>query len=539
VVEFDQPAVFGDFTAMARAALSRALAVPVDGRVEDGVGAARAQALADLARVLHGYAATYGPTAAQAGVPAHVTAELRAHLAEVNQAAAAAQARATANPDESAFAVADAARMLSLGHDLLLGHRSPTGAPRTPYGPVLDTPRAAAHLVGVAAEAAEDLAELAGRVTLGARDSAAVRHLRRSATELRISAARASVATMGASRTLAAMPTAAVLGPLPVHPREPIPDALQRIVTGCDQLAAAAVREGHSITPVLTPADMAAVSGNLSIGHLLASRLIAHTTADLAAGDGEAAAALRRAGEDLRAAARSWREAARSWGDHLAAIPVDTSGRHAVRTAEGIAVRAGRILYDAEGWTPREGGARPLRPVDQVLADERAVDRLADAMREIASAGETVAQLYPAITARLMDRGLLLSADPAHHPLGADPAAQMRDGWTRWYRAHPEQVAPVIAAFGMAEHASVRAEAATAEAARAIGRPSARAALAFERRNMQPAPPTVTVDQAARAVSIAAAGFPDPPSAALDTTPRAPGSQIRPATQTPDRSRTR
>ncbi len=400
--------------------------------------------------------------------------------------------------------LSDTRRFLTVGRDLLLTQRAPTGEALTPYAAVVSSPGGQLYVMaqmGRVVEQAQDVARALAQRSDPRTDTPsqlgdAAGHLDRAAAGLR-------AATGGAPGSLAALPAAPHLTPVPALPGESARTMVRHLAGGAERLQTGAFQATHrpDAEPVLTAAALRQSANSIAVGHLLAGRLL-HAVGPALAGDQQALTA--QAATDLRTAARAWSSVGERWGgvagERLGAMSdlLDrrtTAGagvpvRHpAAIEAEALVARTGRLLF-GEDWTPADKGAA-ARPGEQILASAGGAAPLLEAVRRIPAAAAVVAEqnalLVPRITGRLVTVDGL--------------AEQRRDGRQRWFAAQPEQTRAMADSYRAASAASAAADVAVTALAGSQAVPAARAQLdAAARQRHQSAqaqaePPRITPQQ--------------------------------------------
>ncbi|MFE3877554.1 hypothetical protein ACFXPX_24570 [Kitasatospora sp. NPDC059146] len=488
---------WGDFITLAASRLEYALAAltlaDAESRSTPGQHAARSGALADVFQLLHRNTDRFGPHAPDPlGIAEGDVSRLHSNMDILGRLLRDESFYAWSEPDPAASHLTDAVRFLRLAGDLLASHHGPDGEARSPYAAYLDSGGVARHVVAETAE----LASVAGRVAvrigqLCPPDRRVVRS-HTVAYRLRERAVLIEQATIGIHRQLSSprpsvpapgllhLPAAATVPPSPVRPGEPQGEALRAAGAGLEWLAAHAAQQASRNLPDATAAELSIASDHSAVAHLLTARLIAHTR-DLLSADPVARGLLDTAGGALRTAAQAWQQAAAGWKSGLGSAPATVNPRF-VREAEFAVVRLGRTLFSS-GWTPRDGGRRTPRAADEIIRAPADTSHLLAVVHAVPAAGQVLAEHVPRIAEALVRRGALLSSDPAHNPRGSAPSDQIKEGWTRWYPASPEQIREVTEAYNRARQASAAAQTATARAAEAVGHPLGRAVLDADRRN--------------------------------------------------------
>ncbi|MFG2821708.1 hypothetical protein ACGFX4_20035 [Kitasatospora sp. NPDC048365] len=488
---------WGHFTGLATDHLQQALGelATTAERSSEGVHAARADALAGVCRQLQPSIARFGPLAVDARLTSdEELGRLQQSLEKLNAELTRTATFFQPEVDGLALRLTDTAQILSFGRDILSSHHAPTGQPLTQYAAYLDSPTAAyeilaetAGLASMAGFAAMHLARLSPPVRRYSRDRAPL------SSRVNVLAGQLELAATSInSRFSFAWPPVALAGPgvaeLPLAPSQPpssvLPGesrdvALHAVAASCEWLAAHAVRQQAQSVPDLTVGEIRDLAHFQAASHLLSARLIEHTWDATADGSTEARP-YAEAASALRTSSRAWRTAAESWHSGLRSAPVGARPV-ALREAEFMTVRLGRMLF-AQGWTPRDGFNRPVRPADQITAGPSTVTDLLNTVRTIAASSEVLAEHVPRIVASMANRGILLSSDPAFNPRGDTLAAQMTKGWTRWYAATVDQLNPVFAAYNAARTASADADAQLSWSAAGTGNPIPRARLDADRR---------------------------------------------------------
>ncbi|GAA4839043.1 hypothetical protein [Kitasatospora terrestris] len=486
-------ATWGDFAEFAARQLSDSYAALVESSTRATLGehSSRSAALAEVCRLLHGFVGEFGPISVSAVTPAEIS-DLQLNLQYLGSVLDREAASAPHEPNPLAGWIRDAGEMLKLSQDLLATHHFPGRSPRSPYAAYLDSPAGASHLLGATVR----LAGLAGAtaVQLGHTCPPTPRNTRRWVSlsqRLTLSAIQVErVATnvlhridglddpLVVPRAAGALPAAALLRPAAVMPGESQDTALRSVVSGSEWLAAHAVRLAAERLPNVTPAELITASNRTALSHLIAARLLEHTR-DLLTPDTASTKSLNEACQRLRTAAHVWQAASQSWGSSFHSTPAGQPTAMA-REAEFVTVRLGRTLF-SYGWTPRDTTRHP-RPAADIITGPEAHRPLLNAVRAVPAAGEVLAEHLPMMALIMAQRGVLLSSDPTFNPRGSDLPAQMQKGWTRWYQATPDQLAPVAAAYLAARSASAAAETAAARVARDLGHPILRSYLDADRR---------------------------------------------------------
>ncbi|MFG2821720.1 hypothetical protein ACGFX4_20095 [Kitasatospora sp. NPDC048365] len=464
-------------------------------RCSEGEHAARAEALADVCGRLQPVVRRFGPLVADAGaVAGDELASLELGLESLNRELRRAAAVSPPAPDPVASRLADTARMLSLGGDVLASHHAPSGQPRSQYAAYLDSPAAAYEILAEAAATASmagftamHLARLSPPVRRYSRDRAPLStrvnvlagQLELTATSInnRFSFAWPPAAMAGSS--IGELPLAPSGPPVPVQPGESMESAHRAVVTSSEWLAAQVVRQQAQRMPDLSVVELRSMANHISRSQLLGARLIEHSL-DAITSDATSAGGYVEAAARLRTSSLAWRSVGTVWHDTFASIPTGTSPP-VLREAEFIAVRLGRTLFTS-GWTPLDGFRRPTRDTDQIVQGPDSVVDLLSAVRAVAASGEVLAEHFPQITTSMVRGGVLLSSDPSYNPHGDTLAAQMARGWTRWYATAAEQIVPVVNAYNAARTASADADTAIGQAAAAEGIRLPRARLDADRR---------------------------------------------------------
>ncbi|WP_369185358.1 hypothetical protein [Streptomyces sp. Y1] len=487
---------WGDFITLAASRLEYAMAAltlsDAESRTTPGQHAARSEALADVFQVLHRYSGRFGPRAPDAlGIAEGDVARLHSNVDILGRLLRDEAFYAWSEPDPAASHLAEAVRFLRLASDLLASHHGPDGEPRSPYAAYLDSDGVARHVVAETAELASTAARVAVRIgQLCPSDRRVVRsHL--VAHRLRERAVLIEHAAIGIHRQLHSprpstpapgllhlTAAATTLSP-PVRPGEPQHEALGATRAGLEWLAAHAVQQASRRLPEATVAELSIGADHCAAAHLLTARLIEHTR-DLLTPDPVARGVLGAAGSALRSAARAWQQVATSWRSELGSAPAASNPR-LVREAEFAVVRLGRTLYSS-GWTRRDGFQRTPRAAHEIIATPADIAHLLAVAHAVPSAGQVLAEHVPRIATVLLQRGVLLSSDLAHNPRGGAPCDQIKDGWTRWYPASPEQIHHVTDAYNSARQADAAAQLASARAADVVGLPLGRAVLDADRR---------------------------------------------------------
>ncbi|WP_158844701.1 hypothetical protein [Streptomyces sp. NRRL WC-3742] len=485
---------WGDFTGSAAARLQFALAVLSESSIRSTPGqhAARTEALAGTCSLLHNYARRFGPLAhAPLGIDEGDVARLEDNLETLGRVLQIESCYASPEPDPVSLDLGLASRMLAIGSDLLNSHHGPDGQHRSPYGAYLDTPVVARHVMAETA----DLANTAGWVAtyLGVRCPPDLRETRGFELERQLvgTADLIERAAIGIRRQLSSprptspapglanLTTAVITPPSPVRPGEPQQEALEAVTAGTAWLGAHITRQATLRVPDVTVANLVLIANHTAYAHLLSARLLEHTGEHLASALG-VQDALTSAADSLRVAARAWQQVAFGWGQHFKSAAT-TRNRQPVQEAEFAVVRLGRTLFSA-GWTHRDRGRRPTRAPGDIIAAPSDAPLLLAAVHAVPAAAQVLAEHTPWIAGTMVERGILLSSDPVHNPRGSTPADQFENGWTRWYPASPDQIAPITGAYDQARRASATAQSATASAAAAAGHPLARALLEADRR---------------------------------------------------------
>ncbi|WP_049650100.1 hypothetical protein [Kitasatospora sp. MY 5-36] len=488
---------WGDFVTLAFSRMEYALAAltlaDADCPSTPGQHAARSEALADVFQLLHRGTSRFGPLAPDPlGIAEGDVARLHSNVEILGRLLRDEAFYAWPEPDPAASHLAEAVGFLRFAGDLLASHHGPDGEPRSPYAAYLDSAGVARHMVSQTAE----LASVAGRVAvrIGQLCPSDRRVIRSHdvAYRLRERAVLIERAAIGIQRQLHSprpsvpapglthLPQAATAPPPPVRPGESQYEALRAVGGGLEWLAAHVAQQASQRLPDATVAELSIAADHSAVAHLLTARLIEHTR-DLLTSDPVAQGVVDVAGGALREAAQAWQQAAASWKSGLGSAPAASNPR-LVREAEFAVVRLGRTLF-SPGWTRRDTGRRAPRTPHEIITAPGDATHLLAAAHAVPAAGQILAEHVPRIGSALVQRGALLSSDPAHNPRGSAPSDQFRDGWTRWYPASPEQIRHITNAYDSARQASAAAQIATARAAEAVGRPLGRAVLEADRRN--------------------------------------------------------
>jgi hypothetical protein len=254
--------------------------------------------------------------------------------------------------------------------------------------------------------------------------------------------------------------------PAPDAPEETPLQAARAIIDGCAFLTSHAVRGAHHDpqVPQPTAGTLRSIAQHLSLSHLLAARQIRHLATEAALAGHDTWEGQRAAGR-LHVAAAAWRLCADQWQD-VVTSPEAGPRDPAARTVETVTIRIGRLLFTAPGWTPVDGGSRPLRPAAALLADPATAAAVLASVHALPAAAGAIADQHAHTAGQLAASGALHSNARAHRP----------DGAPAWYPVQQGQLGKITAAYTAAKGASADATRATAAAAQAAGHPITRAA---------------------------------------------------------------
>lgn len=413
---------FEDFLDLAADRLDRAALTISDGAK---VSAATCAALSSATRSLIILGGRYGQTPHGTPVatwqPAFVD-RLRAADRRLRHHADFAKAPTTADA-----LISDAARLLTVGQDLLATHlRSPDPprqVARTPQGEELLGAPVREHVLRRAAELARHLADLTHTVRVFydlPREQPHLVHAYRPRERELTAAAReladAAAQSLGPATARLHLPPAPVLAASvtypapherPAHAAEQARDALHRMATAAYRAAHPPV--GGEYPPAHAAGDLKACAAHLAAAHALAADLLTRLAPHLPMAGWNAAEAVDR----LRAAGADWARLRRAWAQ-IVSVPDSGPRSPLILQATGITIRLGRLLYADPAWTPDTGPGRPRVLGDLLVPD--ILDALCATISSLPRDAATIAANHARlVTNHVLD---LHSTDRVHRPDG-------------------------------------------------------------------------------------------------------------------------
>ena len=334
----------------------------------------------------------------------------------------------TGTPTRADELIADAARLLTVGQDLLATHLTVPDASRpfarTPDGDDLLEIPTRVHLLRRVADVARHLATVTQTASVFddlVRErphlADAYRPRDRDLVEATRDLASAAVQCPELTAEQLHIPAAPVLAACVTYPQpdedpvvaaEQASHALQRLATAAYQ-AARALRTGEH-PPMHTARNLREAAASLAVAHALSADLINRLSPHLSPVSGWD---LGEAVEGLRAAGAAWARLLAPWAQTVS-VPVSGPRSPLTVQAHTIATRLGRLLYADPAWTPQIGPGQP-RPLDQLLEPDT-LDAICRTISALPGSATTIAANHAQLIVNaVLD---LYSGDRFHRPEG-------------------------------------------------------------------------------------------------------------------------